>query len=122
MRLDVALVNGLGPEAALHDHVGLGEGGVGVAQHMLQLAGDVRRGAVEHHEVMQNRRAGLHRLLDVDHPGQNLVVDFDQLDRFRGDRLAGRRDRRDRMAREQGLLARHDVAGHPAHVLDAQHH
>ena len=26
------------------------------------------------------------------------------------------------MAGEQGLVARHDVATHPAHVLDAEHH
>ena len=122
VRLDVALVDGLGAEAALDDHVGLGEACVDVTQLVLEGSGDVGGLALELDEVVQDRRAGLHRLLDVDHEGQHLVFDLDQLAGFRRDLLGGGGDGGDRMAGKQRLLAGHDVAGHPAHVLDAQHH
>ena len=47
VRLDVALVHRLGPEAALDDDLGLGEAGLDVAQLVLELAGDVGRLALE---------------------------------------------------------------------------
>ena len=59
MRLDVALVHGLGLEAAFDHHLGLGEAGLDVAQLDLELAGDVGGLAVEADVVVQDRGAGL---------------------------------------------------------------
>ena len=72
------------------------------------------------HVLVENRRARLHRLVDVDDPGQNLVVDLDQLEGLRGDLCRCRCDRRYRMTRVQRLLARHHIAAVEAQVLDAE--
>src|SRR5213079_2052585 len=50
-----------------------------------------------------------------------LEIDLDQLAGFRCDRFRGRGDGCYGVAGEQRLVARHHVAAHPAHVLDAQH-
>ena len=122
MRLDIALMHRAGGEAALDDDLGLGEAFRDVALLDLEPAGDVGRLALELDEVVQDRRVGLHRVVDLDRPRQHLVVDLDQLAGLGRDRLGGGGDGRDRMAGEQRLLARHHVAAHPAHVLDAEHH
>ena len=124
--LDVALVHGLGLEAALDDDIGRGKPGVDVTQLVLELAGDVghggrtRLGADVALVLVQDGRARLHGLVDVDHPGQDLVVDLDQLQRLRRDPGRGRGDRRHGMPGVERLLARHDVAAVVAQVLDAQ--
>ncbi len=87
----------------------------------LELAGDVGGLALEPVELVQNRRVGPDRVVDLDRPRQHFVVDLDQFAGFRRDRLCGGDDRRDRMAGEQRFLARHHIAAHPAHVLDAEH-
>jgi hypothetical protein len=107
-------------EAALDDDVGLGEAGLDVTLLVLERAGDVRRLAVELHEVVQDRRIGRDRVVDLDDMRQHLVVDLDQSARRGGDLLAGRGDRGDGVAVPQRLFARHHVACHPAHVLDAE--
>ena len=122
MRFDVALVHRARLEGALDDDVGLGEAGLHVAGLEHHGAGDVRRLALELVPLMQDRRVVLDRVLDLDDVGQDLVVHLDQRTGMRGHFLADRRDGGDRMAVEQRLLARHDVAAHPAHVLDAEHH
>ena len=66
--------------------------------------------------VVQDRRVGLHRLGDVDHVRQHLVLDLDQLQRLLGDRLDDGGDGGDRMALVERLLARHDVARDVAQV------
>ncbi len=66
-------------------------------------------------------RVGLDRVVDLDRPRQHLVIDLDQLAGFGGDRFRGRGHGGDGVAGEQRLLARHHVAAHPAHVLDAEH-
>ena len=100
VRLDVALVHGLGGELALDDDVGLLEAGRDVAQHELDALGDVggrlgrRLDAGRDHVLVQQRRAGLHRLDHVDDVRQHLVVDLDQLQRLLGDALRWWRRRR----------------------------
>ena len=122
MRLDIALMHRPGVEASLDDHVGLFEAGLDIAQLVLKRAGNIRRFAFELDEVVQNRGARLDCILDLDHPGQHFVIDFDQLAGLPSDLAGSGCDRRDRMAVEQGFLARHDVAAHPAHVLNAERH
>ena len=91
MRLDVALVHGLGVELALDHDVGLGEALLHVAERELDPLGDVRGlgrrrlDARGDHVLVQQRRAALHRLDHVDHVRQDLVVDLDQLQRLPGD-------------------------------------
>ena len=121
MRLDIALVNGTRGEGALDDDVGLLEAFREVALLVLDAAGDVGRLALELVELVQDRRIGLDRVVDLDRPRQHLVVDLDQLAGFRCDRFRGRGHGGDGVAGEQRLVARHHVAAHPAHVLDAEH-
>src|SRR3546814_6239063 len=70
-----------GPEAALDDDIRLGEAGFDIAELVFEGAGDVGGLALEPGEIVQDRRAGLDRLFDVDDPGQHLVVDLDQIGR-----------------------------------------
>ena len=121
MRLDIALMHRARGEGALDDDVGLLEAFRDVALLVLDAAGDVGRLAFELVELVQDRRVGLDRVVDLDRPRQHLVIDLDQLAGFRRDRFRGRGDGRDGMAGEQRLFARHHVAAHPAHVLDAEH-
>ena len=121
MRLDIALMNGARGEGALDDDVGLFEAFRDVALLVLEAAGDVGRLAVELVELVQDRRVGQNRVVDLDRPRQHLVIDLDQLAGFRCDRFRGRGDGCYGVAGEQRLVARHHVAAHPAHVLDAQH-
>ena len=85
VRLDIALMHGLGFEAALDDDVGRGEAGIAVPQFVLELAGDVRCRchtrlvADAAHVLVQDGRPRLNRFIDVDHPGQDLVIDLDEL-------------------------------------------
>ena len=124
--LDVSLMHGLGLEAALDDDVGSRKPGVTVAQLVLEGARDVRcrrrarLGGGVTHVLVQDGRARLQRLVDIDDPGQDLVVDLDQLESCRGDACRRGRDRRHRVAGVQRLLARHHVAADVAHVLDAE--
>ena len=87
-----------------------------------QHGGDVgrlgrrRRHALGDLVLVQQRRVGLHRLLDVDDVGQHLVVDLDQLQRLLGDRLRRGGDGGDGVAVVQHLLARHHAARDVAEV------
>ena len=97
--------------------------GLDVADLELDALRDVRGlgrrrlDAARDHVFEQQRRVGLHRLVDVDDVRQHLVVDLDQRERLVGDRLADRRDGRDRVAFIEDLLARHDVARHVPEIL-----
>ena len=116
LRLDIALVHGLGIVFALDDHVGFGEARVGVAHREVEPLDDVGRrvlgplDALGPEMVVQDRRTGLHRLDRVDDMRQHLVLDLDQLERALGDGLAGRGHGGNGMAVIEHLLARHDVA------------
>ena len=121
MRLDIALVHRARGEAPLDDDVSLLEAFRDVALLVLDPACDVGRLAFELVELVQDRCVGLDRVLDLDRPRQHLVIDLDQLAGFGGDRFGGRGDGRYGVAGEQRLFARHHVAAHPAHVLDAEH-
>ncbi len=126
VRLDVALMHGLGLEVALDDDVGSGEAGIAVAELVLERAGDVgggsrsRLGADVAHVLVQDGRTRLQGLVHVDDPGQHLVVDLDQLEGVGRDFVRYRRHRRDRVTHIERLLARHDVAAVEAQVLDAE--
>jgi hypothetical protein len=121
MRLDIALMHRARREGALDDDFSLLETFGDVALLDLEPAADVGRFSLELHEVVQDRSVGFQRIVDLDRPWQHLVVDLDQRAGLRRDRLGGRSHRRDRVAGKQRLLARHHVAAHPAHVLDAEH-
>ena len=122
MRLDVALVDRRGAEAPLDDDLRRGEALRGVALGEVDALGDVRRlgrlrlDAVGAQVVVQDRGAGLHRLLDVDHVRQHAVAHVDELERLARDRVGGRGDRGHGMAVVERLLARHDVARDVAQV------
>ena len=118
MGFDIALMRRLGLERALDDDVRLLETRFHVAVTELVAPHDVRRllrlrlHAVGEDRAVQHRRAGLHRLVDIGHVRQDLVVDLDQLQRLaRHPRVDGGH-RRHGMALIQRLLARHDVVEH----------
>ena len=102
--------------------------GLDVAQLVLELAGDVgcrRRPGLSPtlaHVLMQDGRARLDGLVDVDDPGQDLVVDLDQLDGLGGDLGRGGGNGRHGVAGIERPVARHDVAADEAQVLDAEDH
>ena len=108
-------------EGALDDDLCRSEPLRDVALLDLYSTGDIGRLVLELHEVVKDRRAGLDRILDFDRPWQDLVVHLDQRTGLGRDRLGGGGDRRDGVAGKQRLVARHHVAAHPAHVLDAQY-
>ena len=84
MRLDITLVDRLGRELALDDHVCLCKSGFQIAETELDALGDIGRflrcglDSDREHVVVQQRRIGLHRRLDVDHVRQHFIVDIDQ--------------------------------------------
>ena len=122
MGFDVTLMHRRGAEAAFDNDIGLGEALINIAKLMFQLARNVRRLAVKLDEIMQDRRIGLDRVFRVNHPGQNLIFHFDQLQRLSRHLFRNRGNGGNRVAMEQRLFARHDVAAHPAHILNAEHH
>ncbi len=121
MRLDIALVHRTGGEAALDHDFGFGKTLRDVALLDFEPAGDVGRLAFELVELVQDRRVRLERVVDLDRPRQHFVIDLDQLAGLRRDRFRGGGHGGDGVAGEQRLFARHHVAAHPAHVLDAEH-
>ena len=120
LRFDIALMHRLGVVFVLDDDVGLGKTIIDVAHrklYALDHVGGLVLGALHAlgaEIVVQDRRIRLHRLDRIDDMGQDLIVDLDQLERLLGDRFAGRRDRRHRMALVINLLARDRDAGHVA--------
>ncbi len=123
MRLDMALVHRLGLEAALDDHPGLPEARLDVTQLVPERGPAIFEG-LPSNSMWSNRRGApsFFAFVDIDDERQYLVVDLDQLAGFGRHRLGVGRDGGDRVPMKQRLVARHDVAAHPAHVLDAQHH
>ena len=122
MRLDVALMRLLGLEGAFNDEIGLAETGVDIAVAELSALGDVRRlvglwlDALREYAVVQQGRRVLHRLIDVGHMRQDLVVDLDQLQRLLGGAGIDCGDRSHRMAIVERLLARHAVVQDVVHA------
>ena len=122
LRLDIALMHGRGLERHFDDLVGGREAGLHIAELEHVPFGNIGRrrrrlDAAGDHVGKQQGRIRLHRLVDVDDVRQHLVVDRDQRQRLVGNSLAGGRDRRDRMALIEYLLARHDVARHMPEIL-----
>ena len=66
--------------------------------------------------LVQDRRIVRHRRLDVDDVGQHLVLDVDQVERRVADRLRDGRNRGNRVALIQCLVARHAVAREVAEI------
>ena len=58
--------------------------------------------------------------VDLDRVRQDLVLNLDQLAGFRGNGFRSCRDCGDGVTVEERFFARHHVAAHPAHVLNAQ--
>ena len=108
VRLDVSLMDHLGVELAFDDDFGGFETVGHVAALELHVRGDIGlivaglRGAQVR---MENRRAGLHRVIDVEHRRQHLVLDFDQAKRLLRDMRRGRGDHRHGMAVVHHLVA-----------------
>ena len=102
MRFDIALMHGLGAKLVLDDVVGVLEALLEVAVIVMDMPGDVGRlPALIFHVIAQDRSLGLHRLHYVEHRGQHLVIDLDQVERFLGDMRAGRRHHRHAVAMVQ---------------------
>ena len=123
MRLDVALVRHRGLELALEDHVRFAEAGVQVALGELQMRrgvagvvalGTVHRGRVQ--AVVKQRRAVHHRIADIEHRRQQLVLDLNQFERVLGDVVVGGRHRGDGVSLVEHLVRRDDVVQHPLEV------
>jgi hypothetical protein len=116
MRLDIALMHRLRGVAAFDDDVGFLEAGFNITLLEADDLGDVGRlgrlwlDARGEEVIVQDRRAGSHRVLDVDHERQHLVLNVDEVERLIGDRLRGGGDGGNRMAFIQRLPPRHDVA------------
>ena len=89
------------------DLLGLG-GRRGIVRRLLQSAGE--------EIVMQDRRIGAHRRLDVGHMGQDLVIDLDELQGLAGNDGVGRGDARHRMTFIEHLVAGHHIAQHVAQI------
>ncbi len=83
MRLEVALVDGLGLELALNHVVGFREAFIRIPEHVLEMVRDVAmlvRLLTERlglHLLVQQGRSILGRGHDVDHGRQHLVFDLD---------------------------------------------
>jgi hypothetical protein len=92
-------------DVARDDRVGLGEGAVGrlLVAGLPQRAGQVV--ALADLVVADQRRVLVERLAGVDHGGQRLVLDVDQLQRVVGRVLVGRDHERDLLALEAHLVA-----------------
>ena len=122
MRLDVTLVHGRGPEVPLDDDLRLGEPLLDVAFFEDQVRSDIARLArllarrIGEQVFVQERRARPHRLANVHHRRQQLVIDLDEPDRLRGDVRARRRDRGEGVTAVERLVPGHDVAAHVAEV------
>ena len=133
MGLDIALMRGGGAKASLDHEVGLGETGLDVAVAVFIAVHDIGRHALGHGLVraalVEHGRAGFHRLVDVGHVRQHLVVDLDQLQRLTRHLLGNGGNGRDRVAVIERFLARHDVledvgdvVGHRLGEVPARHH
>ena len=122
MRLDVSLMDGLGRITPLNDDLGVAEPGVDITLVEGDDLGNVGRmrrlglDALCEQIVVQQRRARLHCLFDIDDVWQDVVGDLDQLAGLLGDRGRGRRHRREGMAVIEHLVARQTVARQVAEV------
>ncbi len=122
MRLDIGLMHRLRRVAALDRDLGVLPAGGDVALREGDPLGDIgRRGrlgvdARGEQIVVQERRARLHRLLDVDDVRQHLVLHLDQVGGLLGDRRRGRSNRSNRVAIIEHLAARHAVGREVAEV------
>src|SRR6266404_65144 len=123
MRFDISLVNRLRRVAPLDDHFGLGKPRLHVTFGETDHLGDVRRlgrfGVDTRGQdvVVQYRRIGRHRSLDIHDVRQYLVFDLDQIERLIGDRRRDCGDRGDRMTLVQRLAFGHAVAGQVPQVM-----
>ena len=121
MRLDIALVRLLGLEGAFDDEIGLPETLIDVAMAVLGALGDVGRlgglflEALGEDGVVEHGRGALHRLVDIGHMRQHLVIDLDELQRLPGRAGVDGGDRGHRMAVIERLLARHAVVEDVVH-------
>ena len=122
MRLDVALVDRLGGERAFDDHFGFSPAGVQIAFQELNPLGHVGRRvggvlvAIGTQMIMQDRRVGGDRAIDIDDMRQNFVIDLDQVQGLARDGLGSGRHGGDGVAVVKRLLAGHHVAGDVAQV------
>ena len=123
VRFDISLVGGRGAEAALDHLVGLGKPGVDIAVAEFPVTRHVFREAFGNGFIgapgLNDRRAGLHRLVDVGDMGQHFVIHDDLLQRSEGGAGRGRGDGGDGMSVIKRLLAGEDVLAHVAKALIA---
>ncbi len=119
VRLDVALVSGLGAEGPFDHDVGFAEALLDVPMAELAGRGDIRGFAIPAEALMKDRRTLLHCLFDIRDVRQHLVVDIDQLQRLLRYRRRGRRHCGDGVAVVERLIARHAVDQDVAQVVVA---
>ena len=122
MGLDIALMHRRGLEAALDNQIGLGKTGLDIANRDIDFLenigslGRLRRHAVGEHIGMQNRCIRLHRLFDIDHMRQHLVIDLDQFERGVGDGGTGCGHGGDGVAVIKRFAVGHDVVREIAEI------
>ena len=116
VRLDVALVHGLGRELPLDHDVGFAEALFDVATLVHGARRNIRRlgrpgvDAAREQGVVNHRRPICHRIGDVQHVGEQLVGHLDCFRRRLGFTTGGRCNSGHRVAAIQHLVARNDRA------------
>ena len=128
VRLDIALMHRLGAEVPLDDHVRFGERLLTVAPLEQQPRCDVtalagvraprepRRQRVRRHILVEERRAGRHRLVHRHERVEDFILHVDQVERLLRDMRAHRHHRDHRVALVQDLLAGQVVLRHDPRV------
>ena len=113
VRFEIALMARGNVEGVLDDQIGVTKTFLDVAflprqarQTVVQIGGEnlFRRAVVGGDVVMKRRRARRHRFERIEHRGQHLVVDVDQMQRFFGGIHGFRRHRGDAVADKTHLV------------------
>ena len=133
MRLDVPLMDSLREELTLHDHIGLPEALLNIAELVLDVGGDIaanpgvvppveaREPEEGRHVLVDDGRVVRHGLGQRQDRREHLVVHVNQGQGVLGYMGTACGDRRYRMPLVQGRPVRHDVLGHQPHVSAGEH-
>ena len=124
LRFDITLMHHIRAKLALDNHIGFGKTLLNIAQ----LRAKMRRHIAEIFAFLAHRtgslvfmhqgRVILHRLLHIQHMGQHLVFDLNQIQRFFGNMDIDRRHRRHGISLIEHLFVRQHRS---THILNAHH-